>query len=282
MSHIKLLRLIAIIMVLISSSNLISAQYHNENSISFGYKAKTNVAKGEISKGSEKDKQVLQSSRNSTRIDEGWKFNGSTLKKDNQFSKSRLNDGHNSFYLWTEASVYFNDIKQDSLWYVGIGEPIPAQKAAKMDTVYRMSKKLANGKYIHVECLSNNVQKSSEKFCSRLLPVDRYDYDADKGLSWEKIDKNISQIYQYPSADGTKAMEIACDSDGKLIHSSSIEFPSRTRAIIMYYDSEGNIINLTDSKRYKNGTIVLIDFLNNEDPVCTVTDIGGWPIKKNH
>lgn len=183
-------------------------------------------------------------------------------------------------YGWTEETRYFEDICLDSLWYVGVGNPVSAREASKMEKVYRLSMKLNNGKYIHVECLSRGVQLTDEKFCSRLFPLENYDYDM-VDSAWVASEKCITQVYQYPSSDNNrKAIEISCDSEGNIAHSASIEFTAGCQAIIVYYNASGNIINLTNSKNYKDGTIVLVELDSDGGYTYTVTDIGGWPIKK--
>ena len=215
---------------------------------------------------------------------------------------------------WIDETRYFKDIRMDSLWFVGVGKPISEKKALLMDTVYRMSMKLNNGKHIHVECLNHGKPLVSERLMSKLLPVEKYDYDIDGDSSWIDSEKMITQIFQYPSVDNIhKSFEIGCDGDGTVVHSASIEYitdnslnyrdcgvsdsnsidvnysgravyktknfvSKNNLAIIVYYDSNGNIVNLTNPLKYLDGTIVIADFKKN--PVFTVSDIGGWPIKK--
>ncbi len=249
MKHLRIFSTVFCVLVSIFISNTASAQFNHSNQIGRGWTER-----------SKEDKQDKKDVGQQARV----------IKIENL-----RNSG-----IWTEETKYYEDIRMDSLWYVGVGNPISADKATRMDKVYRLSMKLSNGKYIHVECLERGAQKPSEKFCSRLLPVEKYDYDIGADSTWVESEKFISQIYQYPSIDtNSKSMEIGCDKDGNTVHSASIEFMTDNRAIIIYNNSMGNMINLTASERYKAGTIVIVEFSKTGDPIYTVSDIGGWPIK---
>lgn len=181
---------------------------------------------------------------------------------------------------WTDETRYFEDIRLDSLWYVGVGNPIPERMAAKMDKVYRMSMKLDNGKYIRVQCIGRGISHPSDRFNSLLLPAEIYDYDSELVAPWSDSENLITDICQYPALDNkTKALEMAYDAEGNVVRSASFEFPEADRALVVYYDCKGNIVNLTDPRKYKRGTIVIVDF-NQGEMDYTVADLGGWPIVK--
>lgn len=223
---------------------------------------------------------------NSNQIGRGWKVKSKEDRPDKKEMTLKVRTAKHvtpeKLNAWVEETNYFKDILVDSLWYVGAGEPIEEKTALNMDRVYRLSMKLNNGKYIHVECLRKGLPEPSDMFCSRLMPVEKYDYDIKGSDSlWVSSQGRITQVYQYPSVDiDDKSIEICCDKDGNMVHSASIEFPMDGRAIVIYNDSMGNIISLTDDERYKTGTIVLVDFPEDGDPVYIVSDIGGWPIQK--
>lgn len=218
-----------------------------------------------------------------SQIGRGWK---KELKENRQDKENRISqvkvvkiETLENINTWTAETKYFRDIQIDSLWYVGVGDPINEKTALKMDTVYRLSMKLNNGKYMHVESLSNGLPNPAQIFKSQLLPIEKFDYSTDLDSMWVANQNYITQIYQYPSTGNYKACELVYDRDNNLIHTESIEFITDGRAIIIYNDSMGNLINLTDTNRYKNGTIVIVDFSDGKSPLYTVSDIGGWPIQ---
>lgn len=236
------------ILVSFMTPNIIYSQYHSSNHIGQGWNA--------VAKETRRDKKDMNSQVKVVKIE----------------TIGNIND-------WTADTKYYRDIQVDSLWYVGVGSPIKEKNALKMDTVYRLSMKMNNGKYIHVESLCYGLPSSSTRFRSRLLPIEKYDYSNDLDSTWVKAQNNITQIYQYPSTGNRKACELDFDINNNLIHAESIDFTTDGKAIIIYSDSSGNIINLTDANRYKNGTIVVVDSLNEITPRYTVSDIGGWPIQ---
>lgn len=219
----------------------------------------------------------------SNKIGQGWETESKESHQDKKDFKSQVKvvkiESTENINDWTAETKYYKDIKVDSLWYVGVGNPVNEKTALKMDTVYRLSMKMNNGKYIHVESLRKGLPTPSSMFKSRLLPIEKFDYSDNLDSIWVEAQNNITQIYQYPSIGNYKACELDYDKDNNLIQSESIEFTGDGRAIIIYNDSSGNIINLTDANRYKNGTIVVVDSLNEITPRYTVSDIGGWPIQ---
>lgn len=248
MKNIRYITLAISILVSFMTPNIIYSQYHSSNQIGQGWNA--------VAKETQHDKKDMN-------------FQAKVVKIE---ILENIND-------WTADTKYYRDIQVDSLWYVGVGSPINEKNAIKMDTVYRLSMKMSNGKYIHVESLRYGSPSPSIKFRSRLLPIEKYDYSADLDSTWVKAQNNITQIYQYPSTGNRKACELDFDINNNLIHTVSIDFITDGKAIIIYSDSSGNIINLTDANRYKDGTIVVVDSLNEGSPRYTVSDIGGWPIQ---
>lgn len=248
MKNLRYITLVISILVSFMIPNIIYSQYHSSNHIGKGWNSESKEIK--------RDKKDLNSEVKIVKIE--------TIEN--------IND-------WTDDTKYYRDIGTDSLWYVGVGSPIKEKNALKMDTVYRLSMRMNNGKYIHVESLRYGSPSPSIKFRSRLLPIEKYDYSDNIDFTWVESQNNIAQIYQYPSTGNLKACELDCDIANNLIHTESIEFTTDGRAIIIYNDSMGNIINLTDANRYKNGTIVVVDSLNEVSPRYTVSDIGGWPIQ---
>lgn len=184
---------------------------------------------------------------------------------------------------WTTDTIYYSDLVKEGLWYKGSGKPISKKTANNLDQAYRMTMRINNGRYLHVESLKKGQLSPSHIFQSYLLPIDRYDYDPAffNDSVWLTNQQRIAQVYLTPSLDGSSIISERCyDNDQSIIHTMSIERIEPFKAIATYHNPDGLLINLTNSTHYDAGTIVIIEW---EDtitlPKTIVADRSGWPIK---
>lgn len=186
---------------------------------------------------------------------------------------------------WENDTVYYKELIREGTWYKGCGSAVNPENINAEDTVYRLTMKLNNGKYMHVETFKGGKKISSDLYKAFIVPSDLQDYDIEEDMisnpNWIDSQKNIVEVFLIPSSDLNSVIaEKAYDEGQKIVHIANIEKISDQKAVVCYFDSQGNILNLTDPKRYDYGTIAIYEWDKDYNSKITITDLSGWPIAK--
>lgn len=186
---------------------------------------------------------------------------------------------------WENDTLYYKNITREGLWYQGMGNSLKPGEITAEDTIYRFTMKLDNGNYMHVEALKGGKKITSEIFRAFISPFNLKEYDIDEDIisnsEWIDSQNNIVEVFLIPSSDLNSVIaEKAYDNEHKIVHTANIENITDQKAVVCYFNSQGNILNLTNPMRYDFGTIAIYEWNHDNNSKITITDLSGWPIAK--